>query len=176
MDSRDVLVLENVSEVEIEERFSGWLLSSTGSAAGPPGGIGQLLMEGLGMSGVDPRPWEKDGPGARVTWFERSRGRRGRPSGTLEQAPSFHRERRPPFPSAFDTIPPSSLELSKNSACLPPSSSSTYVFFSKLIIKRDEIFSFSFPSFFLLREKKKRRIIRFPTIYRSRDGKMDSSW
>ena len=172
MDSRDVLVLENVSEVEIEERFSGWLLSSTGSAAGPPGGIGQLLMEGLGMSGVDPRPWEKDGPGARVTWFERSRGRRGRPSGTLEQAPSFHRERRPPFPSAFDTIPPSSLELSKNSACLPPSFSSTYVFhvfFSKLIIKRDEIFSFSFPSFFLLREKKKRRIIRFPTIYRSRD-------
>lgn len=81
-----------------------------------------------------------------------------------------------PERTAFDTIPPSSLELSKNSACLPPSSSSTYVFFSKLIIKRDEIFSFSFPSFFLLREKKKRRIIRFPTIYRSRDGKMDSSW
>lgn len=74
-----------------------------------------------------------------------------------------------PERTAFDTIPPSSLELSKNSACLPPSSSSTYVFFSKLIIKRDKIFSFSFPSFFLLREKKKRRIIRFPTIYRSRD-------
>lgn len=84
-----------------------------------------------------------------------------------------------PERTAFDTIPPSSLELSKNSACLPPSFSSTYVFhvfFSKLIIERDKIFSFSFPSFFLLREKKKRRIIRFPTIYRSRDGKMDSSW
>ena len=77
-----------------------------------------------------------------------------------------------PERTAFDTIPPSSLELSKNSACLPPSFSSTYVFhvfFSKLIIERDKIFSFSFPSFFLLREKKKRRIIRFPTIYRSRD-------
>lgn len=62
-----------------------------------------------------------------------------------------------PERTAFDTIPPSSLELSKNSACLLPSSSSTYifhVFFSKLIIKRDKIFFFFF-SFFLPSKGKK---------------------
>lgn len=61
-----------------------------------------------------------------------------------------------PERTAFDTIPPSSLELSKNSACLPPSSSSTYVFFSsKLTTNRERQDFFFFFSFFLPSKGKK---------------------
>lgn len=55
-----------------------------------------------------------------MTWFERSRGRRGRPSGTWNRLLPFIGRR--PFPvQAFDSIPPSSLAPS-NFQKIPPAS------------------------------------------------------
>lgn len=69
-----------------------WLVSSGREAQLVPKGIGQLLMEALGMSAAaEPRPWEKDGPVDRVTRFAKPRPTR-KTFRDVEQAPSFHRE------------------------------------------------------------------------------------